>query len=83
MRTKPYTDKGIKRVPCARCGMPSHQQWRVCALGRWDGLCINCDIELNRIVLNFMGVPSKEVSCIMDEYEYKARGRVGRPPEPE
>ncbi len=78
MRTKPYTDKGIKRVPCVRCGMPSSRQWRVCALGRWDGLCVNCDIELNRLVLNFIGVPSKEISCIMDEYEYNARGRIGR-----
>ena len=78
MRRRPYADKGIKRVPCARCGRPSSQQWKVCALGRWDGICVECDIELNRLVLKFIGIPSKEISCIMDEYEYKVRGRVGQ-----
>ncbi len=81
MRRKPYTEKGIKRIPCVRCGIPSSQQWRICALDMWDGLCVNCDIELNRLVLNFIGTSSKEVSCLMDEYEYKVRGCVGRPPE--
>ena len=75
MRTKPYTEIGIKRVPCFRCGRPSVHQWQVCALyGEYKGLCADCDIELNRLVLNFMGIPSKEVSCLMDEY--KARGLV-------
>ncbi len=79
MRRKPYTKTGIKRVPCARCGKPSFHQWQICALdNQWNGLCLNCDIELNRMVLGFIGIPLKEIACIMDDYEYEARGRVGK-----
>ncbi len=75
MRRKPYTDRGIKRVPCARCGRPSHRQWQICALdNQWNGLCVDCDIELNRLVLGFIGIPSKEIACLMDEYERTVRG---------
>jgi hypothetical protein len=60
-RRKPYTDRGISRVPCSRCGQPSTQQWQVCATGnRWFGCCTRCDIELNRLALDFMQVPDAE-----------------------
>ena len=69
-RTKPYTDIGIKRVPCLRCGAPSSQQWQICALGnRYYGVCNNCDIKLNRLVLAFMNILSKEVSYLIEEYK--------------
>ena len=75
MRLKPYTEVGIKRVPCFRCGNPSFHQWQVCSLNNeYKGLCSDCDIELNRLVLNFMGIPAKEIACLMDEYEHFARG---------
>ena len=54
-RNKPYTAIGINRVPCARCGAPSMYQWQVCAnKNRWRGVCLKCDISLNRVVLKFM-----------------------------
>lgn len=53
-RTKPYTEIGISRVPCFRCGKSSRQQWQVCSLdNEYKGLCMDCDIKLNRIVLRF------------------------------
>lgn len=60
-RRKPYTAIGIRRVPCARCGEPSSQQWQVCANGnRWLGICWPCDVALNRLALEFMRVPNAE-----------------------
>lgn len=65
-RQKPYTEAGLARVPCRRCGKPSSAQWhlRPCALGSgayaWYGLCREHDLELNRIVVTFMGVPGGE-----------------------
>ena len=57
-RKKPYTEIGIRRVPCARCGAPSTQQWQTCADGSlWRGVCTECDIQLNTLVLVFMDDP--------------------------
>jgi hypothetical protein len=56
-RKKPYTEVGIKRLPCARCGEPATQQWRACADGLWRPICTKCDVVLNVIVLTFMGDP--------------------------
>lgn len=57
-RRKPYTERGISRVPCRRCGAPSKFQWQVCADGNvWRGLCLACDVALNALVLGFMGDP--------------------------
>jgi len=54
--SKPYTARGIKRVPCARCGKPSHAQWNVCADGaRYRAICLQCDIKLNLLVLHWFG----------------------------
>ena len=56
MRKKPYTEAGIKRVPCLRCKAPSARQWQICADGnQWRGVCLPCDVELNHAVLTFMG----------------------------
>jgi len=53
-RTKPYTEIGIRRIPCARCGRPSRFQWTVCANGnRFMGVCERCDVDLNRVALTF------------------------------
>jgi hypothetical protein len=58
-RTKPYTERGIGRIPCSRCGQPSVHQWQVCANGnRYLGICRPCDIELNKLALGFMRVPN-------------------------
>ena len=68
VRKKPYTERGIGRVPCLRCGKPSTQQWRICALDKWAGVCTECDVALNKSVLVFMGFPSGEVKEIIGKY---------------
>lgn len=67
-RLVPYTDKGIKRIPCYRCGCPSEYQWQICADGnQYRGICLQCDIALNRLVLTFMG--DKDIEAKMSAYE--------------
>lgn len=57
MRRKPYTEIGLSRVPCLRCGHPSAQQWQICSLGsKWSGVCTKCDVELNTLVLKYMRI---------------------------
>lgn len=68
MRKKPYTETGIKRVPCFRCASPSLHQWQICAdQNQYRGLCKECDVELNRMVLTFMGDP--DAARKLREYE--------------
>lgn len=75
-RLQPYTELGIRRVPCRRCGAPSSQQWQVCANGnRWLGICWPCDVELNRLALEFMRVPGAD--ALLEAY---AKDGPARPP---
>jgi hypothetical protein len=61
MRTKPYTEIGISRVLCARCGKPSRYQWQICADRRaFRGLCTDCDIELNTMVMRWVWGDARE-----------------------
>lgn len=54
-----YTARGISRIPCQRCGAPSVHQWNVCANdNRFVGICAECDIALNRLVLRWMKFPN-------------------------
>lgn len=58
-----------------RCGNPSSQQWQICALdNKWVGICDDCDIELNRMVLEFVGVSSKDVYCLIEDYKTNKSG---------
>jgi hypothetical protein len=60
-RRKPYTEAGIRRIPCSRCGKPAVHQWQVCANGnRYLGCCAECDVEMNRLALEFMRVPNAD-----------------------
>ncbi len=60
-RRQPYTTAGIRRLPCCRCGRPADSQWQVCADGRlFRPICDPCDIELNAMVLRWMGDPDAE-----------------------
>lgn len=73
-RKKPYTEVGIKRVPCFSCGKPSTQQWQICSLSNeYKGLCTRCDIDLNRLVLIFMGISRKEICRLIEEYTESRR----------
>lgn len=75
-RQKPYTQIGISRIPCTRCGKPSYHQWQVCANGRrFVGICLDCDIELNRVVLKFMKIPNR--NFLMKVYELVQRYQAG------
>lgn len=57
-RAKPYTEAGIRRIPCVRCGVKAEHQWQICATGnRYAGICVRCDVALNAVVLQFMRVP--------------------------
>jgi hypothetical protein len=60
-RKKPYTQIGIRRLKCTRCGAQANFQWQCCANdNRWLPLCIDCDIELNSVALEFMSVPNRD-----------------------
>ena len=57
-RRKPYTQAGIERLPCVRCGAPAHASWQACADNRLHRpICLRCDIALNELVLQWMGDP--------------------------
>jgi hypothetical protein len=72
-RRKPYTERGIRRVPCARCGKPSKYQWQVCADGRrFRGICATCDIGLNELALRYMRIPN--AGALMRAYRRKVLG---------
>lgn len=60
-RRQPYTDVGIRRLKCVKCGDPARFQWNACADGNlWRPLCARCDVELNRIVLTWIGDPDAD-----------------------
>lgn len=70
-RTRPYTKAGIARLSCIRCGhFPAHATWSICADGNQPRpLCQKCDVELNRLVLQWAGHP-RELDLIL-EYRKK------------
>lgn len=71
LRNKPYTEIGIRRIPCLRCGNPSRFQWNICSLPGFHAICLDCDVALNRAVLDFMGV--EDAQAIGDKYEREKR----------
>jgi hypothetical protein len=69
-RKEPYTQIGIARVPCIKCGKPARTQFQICADDRlYRPLCLCCDRDLNRLVLKFMQFPDAEEK--MAAYEKK------------
>ena len=61
-RTTPYTQLGIRRIACSRCGTkPSFSSWQVCTDDRvFRPLCRTCDVLLNELVLRWVGDPDTE-----------------------
>ena len=60
-RREPYTQIGIRRLKCIRCGEQAVHQWQICSLrNRWVPICVDCDISLNATVLEFMEIPDAE-----------------------
>lgn len=65
---KPYTSIGISRLPCFRCGAKANQQWQICAdHNLFRPICDECDIELNRLVLEFMGF--ENIKEMIEDYK--------------
>jgi len=55
-RKKPYTEIGIRRLKCFRCGKPACYQWQICSDNNiYRPICVECDIALNEMVLKWMG----------------------------
>ncbi len=67
-RIKPYTQIGIRRLACYKCGKrPSVHQWQICADGNiWRPTCRKCDIELNKIVLEWLN--DKKAAIKIEKY---------------
>lgn len=71
-RPEPYTALGIRRLRCIRCGAPAMFQWQICSDGNQHRpLCLDCDVALNRLVLDWMGHPDAQV--LGDRYELAKR----------
>lgn len=78
-RKQPYTETGIKRLPCARCGKPASEQWKICADGNlWRPICVACDIGLNDAVLRYMRDGDRKAK--MAVYRNKMAPRGGDAP---
>jgi len=61
MRRKPYTVIGLKRKACVRCSRRASSQWQICADGCvYRPVCEDCDLQLNRLVLEWAGFPDVE-----------------------
>lgn len=67
-RKKPYSEGGIHRVPCVKCGKPSRYQFRICSTDRWTAVCPDCDLYINRIVACW-AYGKKQGNEIVDAYE--------------
>jgi len=55
-RRKPYTTRGISRMPLhrARLRQAFALQWRACAAGLWRPLCEKHDVQRNRAMARFV-----------------------------
>ena len=68
-RRAPYTEAGIKRLKCIRCGAKAQFQWQICSDGNnYRPICWRCDLSLNRMVLRWAGHP--EVGAMMKRYAF-------------
>ena len=57
-RAAPYSARGIRRKRCIRCQRPAYSTWQVCANNNLHvPVCAACDVELNKLALQFMGLP--------------------------
>ena len=72
-RREPYTALGMRRVRCCRCGGQAVHQWQACAdRNNFRPLCLDCDIALNALVLEWMGDPNAAAKVARYEREQRA-----------
>ncbi len=77
-RKEPYTARGIRRLPCARCGRRAEQQWSACVLGNVQiPLCRPCDLDLNDLLLRWLGLPKDEADALMVRYAHALDTALG------
>ena len=66
-RKLPYTEAGIKRMKCIRCGGQAQFQWQICSdKNNYRPLCLQCDIALNCLVLQWFNHP--DANALMKRY---------------
>ena len=78
------TMEEIAAIPCFRCGKPSFAMWNICSDDNTPRtICFDCDMELNRLVLEFMKFT--DVDIMMMKYIWskvtKYREAYGEYPE--
>jgi transposase-like protein len=57
-----YTEEEIVKEVCFRCKKKAHTQWHICADANVPRpLCLACDVQLNLLVLEWMGDPKKDL----------------------
>lgn len=74
-----YSAEGIRRLMCSRagCGRRSHASWGACADENVQRpLCAECDVEVNRIMLDWIGDPDADEK--MAAYVAQVEQDVGR-----
>lgn len=80
-RLRRYTNGDMKKLKCFRCGSNQpKEQWQICSDGnQWRPVCIPCDIELNKLVLEWARFPNwKEM---FDSYRVAKFAEYGIPME--
>ncbi len=78
-RKKPYTEIGIRRLKCRRCGKKCVAQWSACANNmQYIPMCLDCDIEINRMVLEYFNIPNRKL--LMKEYIVRKRNETNQIP---
>ncbi len=60
---KDFQMKKKNKSPCIRCGKPARHKWSGCCVnGASFWMCDKCDLEINGMFLQFLGIPNwKEV----------------------
>jgi hypothetical protein len=74
-RAQPFTERGVRRLSCIRCAEPAEFQWQICSDGNnYRPLCASCDVDLNRLVLEWMGHPqADDLACRYAEQKLAQR----------
>jgi len=79
-RRKPYTEAGIQRLRCIRCGGQAVHQWQICSdFNNWRPICLPCDVALNVLVLEWFGHPWADI--LIESYKKEAAAKFPMPGE--
>ena len=71
-RSRAYTTEEIEKTSCCACTAKAVHQWKCCANGnRYLPICIDCDVDLNEMVLMLMRVPNR--TRLMAAYRRKSK----------